>query len=190
MASALVRLHFNYGDLLRWLGGEYTLSHFDRSLFCDVVATVRDVPIPPGYPPVDFDGAINIVYNGVPNQADFKCSFADVERRNLHNNARLGAVADSVLEKFRKEEKLSYHIMLPRFIWRFIDGLFLAIISFVPPKADGEDGRLICDPSGTLHALDTGMVNALIPEAGTSPANAAVHYGSKAPPTVYLQPAH
>ncbi|GKY97509.1 hypothetical protein MPSEU_000709100 [Mayamaea pseudoterrestris] len=184
MGAALLRCDFNYGDLLRWLGGEYTQQNQDRSLLRDVITAVRSKGIPSAYPPIAFDEALQAVDEGVPGISKFRCPIRDVARREKENNRGLEHCWDEVMEKYRKEEKLSYHIMFPRFLWKYIPGLFLALISYIPPKPGrvGDEGRLINDPSTPLYPGDRGNVNSQIPKLKTvdhdERQNPKVYYGS------------
>ncbi|GKY92329.1 hypothetical protein MPSEU_000204000 [Mayamaea pseudoterrestris] len=183
MGAALLRFNFNYGDFLRWLGGEYTNQGRDWNLLSDVIAKVRHTRLPSSEPPVNCDAVLHLIHHGAPLHGVYRGTFADVIARNLENNRRLDSVMDTVMEKFRKEEKHSYHIMFPRFLWRFIPGLFLSLISYIPPKPGrlGDEGRLVCDPSTTLSPTDCGNVNEQIPPAGEPGRyneNPAVYYGT------------
>jgi len=57
MAVALIHFDFNYGDLIRWLEGEYTNAHRDWSVVSDAMNAVRSIDPPDGYPSIDFDQA-------------------------------------------------------------------------------------------------------------------------------------
>jgi hypothetical protein len=50
MAVALLRFNFDYGDLVRWLGGEYTNAHRDWNDAFQQVDAVRQSPVPPDIP--------------------------------------------------------------------------------------------------------------------------------------------
>ncbi|GKY98113.1 hypothetical protein MPSEU_000769100 [Mayamaea pseudoterrestris] len=184
MGAALLRCDFNYGDLVRWLGGEYTQQNQDRSLLKDVIATVRESNIPPRYPPIDFEAALQAVDEGVPGISRFRCPIRDVARREREDNRGLEHCWEEIMDKYWKEEKLSYHIMFPRFLWKYIPGLFIALISYIPPKPGriGDEGRLINDPSTPLYPGDKGNVNGQIPKIKMSNhaqlQNPKVHYGT------------
>jgi hypothetical protein len=62
-----------------------------------------------------------------------------------------------------KEEAKSYHIAFPRSVAYFIDGLFIAFISWVMQKGKG---RIVVDPSTRLAADDHGALNEFIPKPG------------------------
>ncbi|GKZ00904.1 hypothetical protein MPSEU_001042100 [Mayamaea pseudoterrestris] len=187
MGAALLRCDFNYGDLLRWLGGIYTHQNEDRSLLRDAIATLHKKSISPRYPPVDFAGVEHIIAEGVPIRSVFTCPFQDVARREKENNRGLEADWINIMEKYRKEEKLSYHIMFLRFLWAYVPGLFLALLSYIPPKEGrlGDEGRLINDPSTPLHPDDRGNVNRQMPklykEGHDERQNPKVHYGTVIP---------
>ena len=53
MSAVLLLLHFDVGDLVRWLGGDYTHDHVPLQPIVDAVAAIRNHPRPPGYPVVD-----------------------------------------------------------------------------------------------------------------------------------------
>jgi hypothetical protein len=53
-ACALVRFHFNYGDFVRWLGGEYTKRHRNWDEIFDILTTSRQRHPPKSLPPADF----------------------------------------------------------------------------------------------------------------------------------------
>ncbi|GKY94657.1 hypothetical protein MPSEU_000431100 [Mayamaea pseudoterrestris] len=82
--------------------------------------------------------------------------------------------------------------MFPRFLWAYVPGLFLALISYIPPKHGrlGDEGRLINDPSTPLHPLDRGNVNRQMPKIGKAGhdalQNPKVHYGSVIPRMIKL----
>jgi hypothetical protein len=175
MAVALLRFNFNYGNFICWLSGEYTGAHQDWDARFDIVNSVRLASIPPGYPEVDFDRAVRIATKFVPLAGRFEYQFASVRKRERHDNGSLASdVLAAVQKKFTKEEKLSYHILFPRFLWAFPPGLFLALITWVPPKwRPGDKGRMCVDPSTILDSgtpndgiLDDGAANAQLPDTG------------------------
>jgi hypothetical protein len=59
-----------------------------------------------------------------------------------------------------EEEALTYHILLPRFLWHFIPGLHLSMMTWHVHKGKG---CLIVDPSSTIDDyLDDGAQNSQI----------------------------
>jgi hypothetical protein len=181
MACALLRFDFLHGDLIRWLGGEYTNSFRDWPKVFDTLDIVRECPPGPGYPLVDVDRAFRLVTQGAPLAGIFECSFASTAARNIYNNhPPLVAVAAEVLKKLTEEEELSYHIVFPRFVWRFIAGLHLSPLSWQVRKAKG---RMIVDSSTLLggeSVADNGAPNASIPAPSRHnlDENPPVYYGS------------
>ena len=113
--------------------------------------------------------AVRIATEGVPLAGQFECQwFESVRKRERHNNGSLASdVLEAVRKKLTKEEKLSYHILFPRFLWALIPGLFLALITWVPPKGrrPGGEGRMCVDPS---TILDGGTPNDLILDDGAA----------------------
>ena len=193
MAAALLRFNCNYGDFVRWLGGEYTGAQRDWDATFDIVDSVRTSLVPPGYPAIDFDRAVRLATEGAPLACHFECSFAAVQQRKRHDNASLTPEAIAhVRKKYAKEEKLSNHILYPRFIWAFIPRLFLFLITWIPPKGRlSDDGRLCVDPS---TILDNKGDAAGTPDGGAAKRAASSH-GSKRqgrqpppPPSITGQP--
>lgn len=165
MAVALLRFNFDFGNLIRWLEGEYTNEHRDWQALCDTMNAVRSIPPPAGYPLLDFDRAFRVCTEGVPLAGTFSCSFDSVRARNLYNNhPGLLDVEDDVRFKLAKEEAQSFHIAMPRFLWRFIPGIHLNLFVWHIRKGKG---RLCVDPSTTISAVDDGNANASIPDPGT-----------------------
>jgi hypothetical protein len=174
---ALLSLNFVYGDFIRWLGGEYTHAHRDWSALATLANEARENPPPPSHPPLDIDRALEVYANGAPIQGNFECKLDDMAARMRYNNhPQLASATAEVRAKFGKEEQNSYHMCLPRFLCRFISGLFLSPISWITRK---EKGRIVIDASCMLHPKDTGAPNTYVPKAGSNNDECpAVHYGS------------
>jgi len=86
-----------------------------------------------------------------------------------------------VRKKFIKEEDLSYNVVFPRWIWRFIHGLFLNPLTFVLPKYEGDMGRICVDGTNSINDRDDGAPNSQIPKPGTPgrlDENPAIAYGT------------
>ena len=145
-----------YGDLTRWLQGPHTNSHRNwDDVFLALEAVSSKVP-PGGYPMVDCDRAYRLATEGAPLQGDFVTTYDCVTAQNLRPPSRnLLKEAASLTDKLRKEEQLSCHILLPRFLWRFINGLHLCLLQFVFRHGDPK-GRLCVDPSTQLNPTDAG----------------------------------
>ena len=181
MAVALLRFDFNYADMIRWLEGPYTSSHRNWEEVFLALEAVADKEPPPGYPLVDMDRAFRLATLGAPLQGKFHTKFSNVARRNqLPPSDALLKEKEALNEKLRKEEQLSYHILLPRFLWRFIYGLHLCLLNFVFRYGDPK-GRLCVDPSTTIDAQDDGNANRHIPPPGTKDRwdeNPPIFYGT------------
>lgn len=164
--AALLSFDFIVGDLLRWMGGEYTNSVRDLSRYEAEVERYRHIPSIPGHPPLDCNRLLAIQRDGVPLQGRFECKRKDMlARLKYDNHPPLRHVLPEVQAAFAKEEASSYHLHLPRFLARFIFGLFLCPISWVVQKGKG---RIIIDGSSPIHDDDdTGAPNSYIPKCGT-----------------------
>ena len=179
MAAALLSFDFNYGDLIRWLDGEYTSNGRDFQPVRDAIQAVQHYPTKPNFPPVDYQRSMRILTEGAPLHGVFQCRSADTYARIAYNNhSPLADAADAVREKFGKEEARSLHLAFPRFVAYFLPGLMISPISWVIRKGKG---RIVVDCSAKLHATDTGCINDKIPNQGSA-GNAdecpGVHYGN------------
>jgi len=125
--------------------------------------TCVNSPPLPGHPLVDIDRAYRIVTEGAPLAGIFECDYATVALRNQYDNhPPLQQVLTEVKAKLLEEEALTYHILLPRFLWRFIPGLHLSMMTWHVRK---KKGCLIVDPSSTIDDyLDDGAPNSQIPD--------------------------
>ncbi len=182
MAIALMRADFQYADMFRWLGGMYNNQHRDLTSSFNIIERTLEHSPPPGYPPIDADRAWRLCTEGAPLAGHFSCSRQSVIKRNRHNNGKsIMEAMDQIMEKFVKEEAFGYHIFFPRVIWRFIPGLALALITWVPPKPHrgGDSGKLIVEPSSTIGKTEDGNMNRHIPDTGEDhDQNPSVHYGT------------
>jgi hypothetical protein len=150
---ALLHFNFHHGDLIRWLGGEYTNGTRDGTEIFHTLDVLRQFPPLPGHPLVDIDRAYRIVTEGAPLADIFECDYATVTLRNQYDNhPPLQQVLHEVRRKLLEEEALTYHILLPHFLWCFIPGLHLSMMTWHVRKGKG---CLIVDPSS---AIDGGLV--------------------------------
>lgn len=165
MGCALLRFDFHYGDLIRWLGGEYTNEHRNWGSTFQAVNALKDHPVQPGYPGIDYGRAFQICTEGIPLAGIYECSFNSVLRRNKYgNHPALIQQEAKVREKLRGEEENSFHLLLPRFICRFIPGLHLSPLTFTTRK---NKGRVCVDCTNQLDSDDDGSPNKDIPKPGT-----------------------
>jgi hypothetical protein len=163
MAVMLLRYNFVYADFIRSFGGRYTYQKRNFDSIWSLVESVQHTKPPKGYPTIDFDRAFRALTEGVPLAGDYVCGFCTVSRRNTYDNHStilLDEAISLIRKKFRKEEGLSYNVILPRWIWRFLDGIFLNPLTFVLPKHIHDDGRICVDCTYRQDAQDDGAPNA------------------------------
>jgi hypothetical protein len=165
-ASALLRFHFNYADLIRWMGGEYTNRHRDWDDTFDTIQTLRRRKPPMDAPPSDLQRGKALFTQGVPLQGHFECPQADIPVRDRYNNhpgVRLNF--DKVEAKFAKEEEKSFHLHFPRFLVYFIPGLLLNPLQW---EVDKGKGRICVDgTNGPTGPNTSGSCNTHIPKPST-----------------------
>ena len=151
IALALLRFDYCYPRLIRWLGGLYTNQHRDFDAVWDILEYFGDgCGPPPGYPPIDVDACFKMFTLGAPTKHSLQATFDDVwQRERYDNHPPLQDVVDQVEAKFNKEERLSYHVLLPRSVWAFIPGLIISPLNFIQRPGDPE-GRICVDPSTKL----------------------------------------
>lgn len=176
--AALLNFDLDYGDLIRWLGGEYTNQHRDWAELATAMAAARQFQQRPGYPTIEFDRALEGCMTGVPLKGHYECSYSDTAARiEYDNHPPLQSSLPAVREKFAKEEAKTFHMTLPRFLAYFLLGLMISPITWVVRKGKG---RIAIDATSRLHPADGGAVNDQIPPPGTEGRereNPAVYYG-------------
>ena len=158
LVASLLLLDFNVGDLIRWLEGAYTHEHIPMGPIRTAISAIRSIPSPEGYPSEDFDQALHILEHGAPVAASYKCALPDVRLRNAYDNhSTIGGHAATVREKIISGAKNHFLLVLPRWIGRFIYGLFLSPIGFILRK---NKSRIVMNASTRIYqAADTGALN-------------------------------
>ena len=174
LSVALCKQNFVYADMFRWLGGTYNNKHRSLQPTFDVIDRVK------AFDP--HDRTWRLFHQGAPLTGHFSFGRTSVAARNLFDNySGVYENFDTILAKYKKEEQLQYHLFLPCIMWRFLPGLFIALINWVAPKPHqlGDTGRLCIDPSSKISVSDDGNPNSPIPDAGLDPdANPSVAYGT------------
>jgi hypothetical protein len=174
--SALLRFDFIYGDMVRWLAGEYTNRHRNwTDTFHNLQRQTRRGH-PRSLPQADFPRAQRIASEGVPLVGDFVSHPPELDARIKYNNHPMIKENSAAVEaKFAAEEQKSFHIILPKFMVYFILGLFLNPLQWALRKGKG---RICVDCTNGPDPI--GSPNTSIPKP--SPANAdacpPVYYGS------------
>jgi hypothetical protein len=137
MGVTLMWFDFEYGDLICWLGDEYTNAFHDWEEVFQTVDTVQHQKVPPGYLPMDFDQAYHACTEGVPLMGIFECSMASTWKREQYDNhPPLAEERDVIREKLREEQN-SFYLLLLHFLCYFIFGLHLLPLTFVWCKGKG-----------------------------------------------------
>ena len=166
LAMLLLLFDFEVGDLVRWLGGTYTHDHIPLDPIRSAVAELRERPHKPGYPVQDFDRALHILEHGAPLQAAYVCDRRDTAARNAYDNhAGVSTHGPAVLKKILADSNNEFVLVFPRWVWRFIYGLFLSPIGFIVRK---DKGRIVVDPSNHVHEdSDSGALNDQLDKSNT-----------------------
>jgi hypothetical protein len=115
--AALLRFNFVYGDMIRWLGGEYTNRNRDwQQIFTDIESSpVR--PAPAHVPPADKQRAFRICLEGVQVQGEYTSPVEQIKIRDTYDNHPAIATNQEAVEaKFAAEEEKTFHIHFPRFL--------------------------------------------------------------------------
>ena len=85
------------------------------------------------------------LFRSVPARGHFTCDRANVMTRNLYNNhASTHPIPDKIAEKISNDKKSSFALVVHRWTFRLIDGIFLSCLGYV---IRGSKGRLVVDPS-------------------------------------------
>ncbi len=173
--SSLLRFDFIYGDLVRWLAGEYTNRHRN---WVDTFHRLQDPPCqghPRGLPPPDFPRAQRIATEGVPLVGAFVSHPPELQARvKYDNHPKINENKADVEAKFAAEEAKSFHIILPKFFVFFILGLFLNPLQWAIRKSKG---RICVDCTNGPDPI--GSPNHSIPKPSAANADACppVYYG-------------
>jgi hypothetical protein len=177
-ACALLRFHFNYGDFVRWLGGEYTNRHRDWDDTFDTLTQSRQRHPPPNFPPADFVRGKRVFTEGVPLKGHFESPVEDIPARNKYDNhPAVNKNKEAVEKKFAKEEEKSFHIHFPRFLCYFLVGLMLNPIQWEWQKGKG---RICVDSTNGNNGPDTkSSPNTHIPKPSADNAD-------ECPPVYYM----
>lgn len=159
---ALLRFNFIYGDLHRWLGGEYTNRYRNWDATFNELQSVCVRPPPATLPPVSFSRCKNSLTQGVPIKANYKSFVAQLPIRDKYDNhPAVHGNLDKVEAKFAKEEEKSYHIPLPRFMVYFLAGLIINPLQWAIKHGKG---RICVDCTNAQQGKDApGSVNTWIP---------------------------
>ena len=173
--SALLRFDFIYGDLVRWLAGEYTNRHRN---WVDTFHRLQDPPRqghPRGLPPPDFPRAQRIATEGVPLVGAFVSHPPELQARvKYDNHPKINENKADVEARFAAEEAKSFHIILPKFFVFFLLGLFLNPLQWAIRKSKG---RICVDCTNGPDPI--GSPNHSIPKPSAANADACppVYYG-------------
>lgn len=161
---ALLRFNFHYGDMVRWMGGEYTNRHQNWSQQWDKLLRSRTKrPLPPDYPNPDWKRAYRVQTEGVPLKAHYTSPAQEtVARDRYDNHPAVKANQVHIEAKFAKEEFKSYHIHFFRSLYKFIPGVMINPIQWAFDKGKG---RICIDC--TNGPDPAGSVNTQIPKPGT-----------------------
>jgi hypothetical protein len=174
--AALLRFNFVYGDLIRWLSGEYTNRHRDWAKVYNTFHQRSAREAPTHLPPADFDRGFRIGTEGVPLEGNYTSPASQIPIRDHYDNhPAIAENAAAVEAKFAAEEEKTFHIHLPRFLIFFIYGLFLAPLQWAWRKAKGR----ICVDCTKPGADEIGSINTYIGKPGVAPADECppVYYG-------------
>jgi hypothetical protein len=83
---ALLRFDFNYGDFIRWLGGEYTNRQRDWSKEWNHILTSPCHPLPADYPEPRYALAYRIQTEGVPLRGHYDTPMSTACLRETYDN--------------------------------------------------------------------------------------------------------
>eukprot|EP00980_Cylindrotheca_fusiformis_P020539 scaffold7616_cov169-Cylindrotheca_fusiformis.AAC.1 len=157
---ALLRFDFDYGDFIRWMGGEYTNRHRDWNAEWQYLLSLPCRDLPSGYPPPNYELAYRIQTEGVPLKGTYDTPMAaTIEREQYDNHPAVQQNSEEVHKKFAKEEWKGYHVHFQRFVFVFIRGLILNPIQWVFDKGKG---RICIDC--TNGPVEEGSANYYIPK--------------------------
>ena len=137
-SMALLRFDFNYGDFIRWMGGEYTNRHRDWNKEWGTILASPCRPLPADYPVPQYELAFRIQTEGVPLRGNFDTPMHVSCLRDTYNNhPAVTANTAPVSQKFAKEEWKGYHVHFLRFLSPYLYGIILNPLQWVFDKGKG-----------------------------------------------------
>ena len=161
MCKVLLLFHFDFGNLVRWLGGDYTYDHIDHDSIKETFVTLRSVKQGDLYPKHNFDRVLRLFLHGVPDNAAYECTIKDVLARNFYNShAGSQSYLTSMLSKIVDDVNSHFMIAFPRWIWPFLYGLFLSPLGYVQKK---RKTPTVVDPTHLVNGDNgTGALNSYL----------------------------
>ena len=158
MAQAFLLFHFDFGDLVRWQGGDYTHDHINHKAINVALTALHSVDQGPLYLTHNFDRVIYSFLHGVPDNVVYLCFQRDVLARNIYND-HSGSIPhlEQMLSKIADDINSHFMIAFPRWIWSFLYSLFISPLGYVQRKGTG---RTVVDPTHLVNGdSDTGGLN-------------------------------
>eukprot|EP00980_Cylindrotheca_fusiformis_P017027 scaffold5212_cov116-Cylindrotheca_fusiformis.AAC.1 len=160
-SAALLRFDFDYGDFVRWMGGEYTNQSRDWNSEWKHILNLPCRQLPAGYPPPDYVAAFRIQTEGAPLKGQYVAPVSVLSLRDDYDNhPAVSQNTEAVRSKFAKEEWNSYHVHFLRFVYVFMYGVILNPIQWVFQKGKG---RICIDCTNGPGDTD-GSANSHIPK--------------------------
>jgi hypothetical protein len=179
LGCALLLFGCNYGDLTRWMEGAYTDVHRNWDTTFATMESIHNCTPPSHFPNPDYKHTFQACTEGVPLMAHYTSCYKSCSiRSQAPLSADMRQNFQDVDETLQKEEKIDYHLIFPRFLWRFIPGLFLSIFRVACRYGDPKPWLRV-DPLSRLMPDDIGNVNKQIPQPGLrEDKNPTIHYGT------------
>ena len=165
LAKILLLCDCDVGLFIRVLGGNYTGNFLDFETIDETLDKLKNIPPDPGQPRHDFDLLHKLYHHGVPHEATYRCSRRDTFQRNLYDNHDAAKPhLHDILPKVATDIQKSYAIALPRWMFRFLNGVFISAIGWATRMKNGKTkGRQVNDPSALVTGPhDTGALNSYI----------------------------
>lgn len=158
MAVALMRFDLRMADFVCWLGGEYRHPFLDIGRIKRVLSeVVDDDPWSSVHSRLNLPDELRVYREGTPLQGHFKFRRDDVYRHNTYNNHRPAHENSAkIISRLWEEEQKIFHLVVPHWMWHFIEGIHLLTTNMVCCK---NKYRQVVDPKARLFPTDTGAVN-------------------------------
>jgi hypothetical protein len=135
---ALLRFDFDYGDFVRWLGGDYTNRHRDFSKEWDTILASPCRPLPADYPTPQYRLDFCIQTEDVPLCGHYNTPMeTSCLREKYDNHPAVNENTAQVSKTFAKEEWKGYHVHFLRFLHGYIYGIILNPLQWVYDKGKG-----------------------------------------------------